>query len=229
MQNKAKENVHNYWQEETLKYDHQHPQLRLFKKLIDHIRKTEAQIDSDLHILDIGCSYGTLGRMLNLDKSAYTGIDFAVEYPDFIRHDINILPLPVEDKAYTIVIAGGSIEYSNDRAALFKDVTRSMKQDAYFIARYINRDSYLQRVLTILWSSKKGNPFMLPWCSIQDFEKELENHFTILKRFGIPFPTPLWQPSWISKLQSNPSLSSFLANSFTNVCSQIVWLTKVKK
>lgn len=91
-------------------------------------------------VLDVGCGTGLLGRAL-MQRGALQvdGIDISTAslrhaeergcYARLIRHDLQVLPLPVPDDAYDAAAAVGVMSYIADAPALMRDLCRAVRRD----------------------------------------------------------------------------------------------------
>lgn len=91
-------------------------------------------------VLDVGCGTGLLGRAL-MQRGALQvdGIDISTAslrhaeergcYARLIRHDLQVLPLPVPDDGYDAAAAVGVMSYIADAPALMRDLCRAVRRD----------------------------------------------------------------------------------------------------
>ena len=91
-------------------------------------------------VLDVGCGTGLLGRAL-MQRGAMQvdGVDISTAslrhaeergcYARLIRHDLQVLPLPVPDDAYDAAAAVGVMSYIADAPALMRDLCRAVRRD----------------------------------------------------------------------------------------------------
>jgi predicted TPR repeat methyltransferase len=91
-------------------------------------------------VLDVGCGTGLLGRAL-MQRGALQvdGIDISDAslrhaeergcYARLIRHDLQVLPLPVPEDAYDAAAAVGVMSYIADAPALMRDLCRAVRRD----------------------------------------------------------------------------------------------------
>lgn len=212
------------WKSETLHFDVLHPRMRLYSKLISAHKNEFVQ-----KVLDLGCSMGTLGHTLSPQYFSYQGADFAVDDPKVIKLDMNNLPLPFQDGEYDIISCNGSLEYVVDLAAFFGEVHRILKTSGLFIASYLNKDAFIQKILKVIWPSKFFHKTVASASLVQipEFRNLLHAHFQDIHEYGILLATPLSQPSWSSKFQSNVSWASMLSKA-DGLCHHKVW-TCIKK
>jgi len=89
-------------------------------------------------VLDVGCGTGLLGRAL-MQRAAFSvdGIDISPAslrhaqqrgcYTRLVRHDLQVLPLPVQDDAYDAAAAVGVMSYIADAPGLLRDLCRVVR------------------------------------------------------------------------------------------------------
>lgn len=89
-------------------------------------------------VLDVGCGTGLMGRAL-MRRGAFhvDGIDISDAslrhaeargcYARLIRHDLQALPLPVQDNSYDAAAAVGVMSYIADAPALMRDLCRAVR------------------------------------------------------------------------------------------------------
>ena len=89
-------------------------------------------------VLDVGCGTGLMGRAL-MRRGAFhvDGIDISDAslrhadergcYARLIRHDLQALPLPVQDDSYDAAAAVGVMSYIADAPALTRDLCRTVR------------------------------------------------------------------------------------------------------
>ncbi len=89
-------------------------------------------------VLDVGCGTGLLATALR-KRGDYTvdGIDISAEslhlaerrgdYARLIHHDLQDLPLPVQDNAYDAAASVGVLTYIEDAEALLRDLCRCVR------------------------------------------------------------------------------------------------------
>lgn len=95
-------------------------------------------LGKDARFLDVGCGTGLLGRAL-MRRGAFRvdGIDISDAslrhaqqrgcYGRLMRHDLQMLPLPVQDDAYDAAAAVGVLSYIADAPALLRDLCRAVR------------------------------------------------------------------------------------------------------
>lgn len=92
----------------------------------------------DARVLDVGCGTGLLGHVLRQGGDCRVdGIDISEAslrhaeqrgcYARLIRHDLQVLPLPVPDDAYDAAAAVGVMSYIADAPALLRDLCRAVR------------------------------------------------------------------------------------------------------
>jgi predicted TPR repeat methyltransferase len=95
-------------------------------------------------VLDLGCGTGLLGQAL-MQRGTFhlDGIDISDAslrhaqgrgcYMRLIRHDLQRLPLPVQDDSYDAAAAVGVMSYIADAAALLRDLCRALRPGGLII------------------------------------------------------------------------------------------------
>ncbi|WP_417672275.1 class I SAM-dependent DNA methyltransferase [Roseibium sp.] len=89
-------------------------------------------------ILDVGCGTGLVSEALRKHGDFHLdGLDISAEslklaqargtYDKLVCHDLQKLPLPVEDKAYDAAMSVGVLTYIEDCNALFRDLCRCVR------------------------------------------------------------------------------------------------------
>lgn len=96
------------------------------------------RLDAGARVLDVGCGTGLLGRALRsrgdyvvdgLDISA-ASLKLAEEHGGYARlrqHDLQVLPLPVQDNAYDAAASVGVLTYIEEAEALLRDLCRCVR------------------------------------------------------------------------------------------------------
>ena len=90
------------------------------------------------HVLDVGCGTGLLGQALaRRGDYVIDGIDISSKslalakqrgaYANLLHHDLQELPLPVEDNAYDAAASVGVLTYVEDPEALLRDLCRCVR------------------------------------------------------------------------------------------------------
>ncbi|MGB8621318.1 MAG: methyltransferase domain-containing protein [Paracoccaceae bacterium] len=97
-----------------------------------------SHLDDGARVLDVGCGTGLLAAALR-KRGDYTvdGIDISAEslqlaerrgdYTRLLRHDLQDLPLPVQDNAYDAAASVGVLTYIEDAEALLRDLCRCVR------------------------------------------------------------------------------------------------------
>jgi predicted TPR repeat methyltransferase len=112
-------------------------------------------------VLDVGCGTGLFAEALHGRMAArLDGLDISADsleiarrrggYEALIRHDLQVLPLPVETDAYDGAASVGVLTYVADDAALLRDLCRAVRAGGVI--------AFTQR--SDLWESRDG-PEML--------------------------------------------------------------------
>ena len=89
-------------------------------------------------VLDVGCGTGLMGRaLMRRGTFLVDGIDISDAslrhaegrgcYARLIRHDLQAVPLPVEDDRYDAAAAVGVMSYIADASALMRDLCRAVR------------------------------------------------------------------------------------------------------
>ena len=90
------------------------------------------------HVLDVGCGTGLLGEALaRRGNYVIDGIDISAKslalaerrgiYADLVQHDLQKLPLPVDDDVYDAAASVGVLTYVEDAEALLRDLCRCVR------------------------------------------------------------------------------------------------------
>ena len=130
------------WQGEALHYDVPHRRLERISGLV-----TER---GPGRVLDLGCSAGTLGRILG-ESYTYHGCDVSEEAvhtpgPGWrVVHDLEGGLPEFDSGPYDTVVASGIFEYLQDVPALLKRIRSRLSRDGRLVASYFNMDHVSRR------------------------------------------------------------------------------------
>lgn len=145
------------------------------------------------HVLDVGCGTGLLGRALGKrGRFAVDGIDISAEslaravqrqcYAELIRHDLQVLPLPVQANRYDAATIVGVLSYIEDAEALMRDLCRCVRSggmitftqrtDFWAARHFAEMIARLER--DGLWIAKQTTPPMPYMPGHADFADEIK-------------------------------------------------------
>lgn len=89
-------------------------------------------------VLDVGCGTGLFGQALQ-ERGAFhlTGLDISVQsirkarergiYAEIVAHNLQSLPLPIEEDSMDAAACVGVLTYIDDAAALLRDICRCLR------------------------------------------------------------------------------------------------------
>ncbi len=147
------------WQREALHYDVRHRRLERIAELVEESLASDAPGGPRRRrVLDVGCSAGTLGRMLS-EGILYHGCDLSAEAvaaggsDRLVVHDL-AEGLPAFDgEPYDVIVASGILEYLEDVPALLAGIRERLAPGGRLVVSYFNMDHVSRRA---------GRPFRHP-------------------------------------------------------------------
>jgi SAM-dependent methyltransferase/FKBP-type peptidyl-prolyl cis-trans isomerase 2 len=157
MQTRWQEQQTDYFSDDTFERDDEQPDTKFYRKprYVHHIddtaremvRNTYGRFLSDgMHVLDLMSSWQShIPANLHLDRLVGLGLNQDElkrnsQLSHFLVHDLNAdSRLPFVSNTFDAVVNTASIEYLTDPLAVFREVSRILRPDGYFIVTFSNR------------------------------------------------------------------------------------------
>jgi hypothetical protein len=157
MQTRWKTQQTDFFTETTFQRDDDQPDTKFYEtpRYVHHIDDTARKVvrnvygnvlTNGMHVLDLMSSWHShVPADLKLDRLTGLGLnadelDKNPQLSDFLVQDLNTdAGLPFEENAFDAVINTVSVEYLTDPLAVFRDVSRILRPNGYFIVTFSNR------------------------------------------------------------------------------------------
>lgn len=205
-----------------------------------HIRGKEATrelagltpLNSDLHVLDVGCGLGGSARWLASEfQCRVTGIDLTREYievarvltemvelnnsVDFVRADA--LNLPFEDESFDIVWTEHAQMNIADKTGFYEEIARAIKPEGRLLFHDIFKGSNTLKYYPVPWADNDSIDFLAAPGEIKEILDELG--FTIQDWEDKSGASLEWFEQLIEKLQKKgpPPLGTHLLMGDTKI------------
>lgn len=147
----------NYFSSNAFKRDDDHPDANFYRnpRYVHHIDDTAQEmvrntygrfLTDGMSVLDLMSSWQShIPNNLHLDRLVGLGLNEDElkrnkQLSDYLVHDLNVdATLPFESNTFDAVVNTASVEYLTDPLALFKEVSRILRPDGYFLVTFSNR------------------------------------------------------------------------------------------
>jgi len=203
----------DFWRRENLNYSRPHYRMEKIARIINRLAG-----ENESALLDVGCGPATLASLLR-PNIHYYGIDIAIQEPapNLIEADFLESPIAFGNQRFNIIVAQGVFEYVGKfQSQKFADIAQLLDDGGTFVASYVN---FNHRQTDIYWPYSNVQP-------INDFRRDLAEHFTIRKSFPTSHNWNHWEPSRKLIRSANmhinlnvPVISQYLGVEYFFICS----------
>lgn len=146
-----------YFSSDVFKRDDDQPDAKFYHepRYVHHIDETAREmvkntygrfLTDGMSVLDLMSSWQShIPNNLHLDRLVGLGLNEDElkrnsQLSDWLVHDLNVeATLPFESNTFDAVVNTASVEYLTDPLALFKEVSRILRPDGYFLVTFSNR------------------------------------------------------------------------------------------
>jgi glycosyltransferase involved in cell wall biosynthesis len=166
------------------------------------------------HVLDLGCAGGYVGQLLQRQNGCrVTGVDRSppapgVELDDFLLHDLNLGPPPVDYAAHDYLLLLDVLEHLVSPEKFVEELREAMKlaPQARLLASTANVGFFINRLMLLIGQFNYGKRGVLDLThtrlyTFESFRRLFEQAgFRVVEAHGIPGPFPLaLGDNWLSR------------------------------